>query len=189
MQTVEIQIFKFNELSETAKEKAREWYRRGMEFHFADEYLQTIIEGCEAFSYSFDRYSIDFDSPSRSEWRAENSGDESELSGNRLRTYLVNNFWRRFAQPKKYGKRVSRITMEKTDCPFTGMYADEVFMDVFRAFLAKPTSQTFSELIEEAIEAVIHAGAKEWEFQQSNEAVDEEIELNEYDFEEDGTKF
>ena len=42
---VETQLFTFNELSDDAKEKAREWYRQG---HLDDDWWDTVYSDFEA---------------------------------------------------------------------------------------------------------------------------------------------
>lgn len=49
MKTIQINIFQFGELSESAKEKAREWYRRGSESdpHFAESVYEDAAQIAE----------------------------------------------------------------------------------------------------------------------------------------------
>ena len=71
MQTVQIEIFKFNELSEAAKETARDWWRSAGESFFGDESLDSIKTFCEHFGArltdwsvgAYAPYSYDVDAP------------------------------------------------------------------------------------------------------------------------------
>ena len=49
METVQIEVFTFDELSEEAKEKAREWWRHGMDFAWSDESRGSIEAFCDHF--------------------------------------------------------------------------------------------------------------------------------------------
>ena len=53
-----IEIFKFNELSDKAKDKAREWYRTNIDFSWADESLDSIKVFCEHFNITLKSYSV-----------------------------------------------------------------------------------------------------------------------------------
>lgn len=49
MQTVEIEIFTFSELSETAKQKAREWFRDGDVYGWHSENRDSIQKFCDRY--------------------------------------------------------------------------------------------------------------------------------------------
>ena len=58
MQTVEIQIFHFNELDERAKEKAREWYRADCEYPWFSEAKDCLTAFCDHFGVKVLDYRI-----------------------------------------------------------------------------------------------------------------------------------
>jgi hypothetical protein len=58
MQVVELQIFQFHELSDEAKDKAREWYRTDMDYHWGDESLESIQAFCNHFGIHHIRWSV-----------------------------------------------------------------------------------------------------------------------------------
>jgi hypothetical protein len=58
MRTIEIQLFTFPELSETAKEKAIEAYRYGLETCWGDESLESIHAFVNHFGASLRNWSI-----------------------------------------------------------------------------------------------------------------------------------
>jgi hypothetical protein len=70
MRTEIIEVYQFAELSDKAKEKAREWYRSNSDFHGSDENLDSIKAFCEHFDirlknwevspYSSPNYSAEF---------------------------------------------------------------------------------------------------------------------------------
>jgi hypothetical protein len=49
MQTIELEIYNFSELSETAKQKARDWYREGAEYGWHSENRDSIQKFCDRY--------------------------------------------------------------------------------------------------------------------------------------------
>lgn len=71
MKVIEINVYSFDELDDKAKERAREWYRHGMDFHWSDESIGSIKAFCEHFGTrltnwsvgAYAPYSFDVDAP------------------------------------------------------------------------------------------------------------------------------
>jgi len=87
----------------------------------------------------------------------------------------------------KYNKKT--IPLLSGNCPLTGVCFDESFLDAVRNFIARPSDISFTELMEDCVYNTIKAGCNDYEYQQSEEAIIETIEANEYDFKDDGTIF
>lgn len=65
METVQIEVYSFDELSEEAKDKAREWWRHGMDFAWSTESLQSIRAFCDHFGVRLKSWSVEpYGSPS-----------------------------------------------------------------------------------------------------------------------------
>jgi hypothetical protein len=62
-QIVKIEVYTFSELSDTAKEKAREWYREGMEFSWCDESRDSIQQFCDQYGAKLTRWNVGAFSP------------------------------------------------------------------------------------------------------------------------------
>lgn len=58
METVQIDIFAFDELSEDAKEKAREWWRSGMDFAWSEESRASVEAFCDHFGVRLIDWSV-----------------------------------------------------------------------------------------------------------------------------------
>lgn len=58
MKVIEINVYSFDELDDKAKEKARDWYRHGMDFHWSDESIGSIKEFCEHFGARLTNWSV-----------------------------------------------------------------------------------------------------------------------------------
>jgi hypothetical protein len=64
MRVIEQTVYKFDELNDKAKEKARDWYRENMDFAWADDSLESIKAFCNHFGAKLINYSISVYGPS-----------------------------------------------------------------------------------------------------------------------------
>ena len=83
METVQIDVFTFDELSETAKQRAREWFTNGHEPAWNDESLSSIKEFCGHFGVALTDYSMGAFSPINYRAQVENSN----FKGRKLRDF------------------------------------------------------------------------------------------------------
>lgn len=186
MKTIAVTLYKFAELSEEAKEKAINDYRNSnTDFDFKDLWDSKK----EAEKFYNDLHNI-----------------EGEISGARLYTWIQNNFSHHWTRPVVYSKhtdgtfkksdwqykydciksRRSRIqTISNLDnCFMTGMCYDIDFMQPIIDFLKKPDKYTTNlDLVVPDGEDIAQA---EIDYQNSDEAIIETIEANDYDFTAEG---
>ncbi|MGB1317422.1 MAG: hypothetical protein ACPG5W_04425 [Flavobacteriales bacterium] len=210
MRTVTTTLFSFNELSEEAKQTAIESIRNeGIE---TCHYWQEARNSVEQFHDE-----VGTRSGNRS-WLDINTGhiEDSilELSGNRLRTYLINNFGQLFYE-RKYRTSFSKeqrpathpmrkiekwkdgtywIThrsnfLTESCCPLTGVCYDEDLIEPLKKFIQKPDERTFEDLLTECIESLRTSLENEDDYRASDEGITEDIEANDFEFEQDGTKY
>lgn len=190
MRTIRIKLYKFSELSESAKQNAIEWYRNGQEFHWSSEWIESLECALKHYDIELKDYSIDWDNINCSDTRIEFTQDDNysdgieNIQGVRLWKYLQKNYSTYFC---KYDKKYKQ-TLDGY-CPFTGYCGDENFLDPMRNFIKKPTNITFRELIEDCTHELLKSGCNNWEYQQSEEAIIETIEANEYEFTITGERF
>lgn len=78
-----IQIFRFEELSEDAKEKARQWYRGIAEYHWMDESRESIERFCEEFGIKLRDWEVSTYRPFNYSTNAENR----HFRGRKLREF------------------------------------------------------------------------------------------------------
>jgi len=209
MRTVCKDVYKYAELSERAKEKARDWYRYGpgASYPWSGETQDTLKAFEKALPIKIKNYSYgegggrDFISFEVTDQNVE------EIKGLRLRTWLINNFIRNIEKGKyqstagtyddagkyQYKKRYSNVTKE-ISCPFTGVCFDEDIIDAVREFVdrfnpRRDSEKTFREIVEECFDGFARAVASDIEGQNEDDAVAETIEANEYEFNEDGTRY
>jgi hypothetical protein len=155
MRTTTKQVFTFDELSDDAKEKARDWYREGAEFPWCEEYKASI----NAF--------IDHFGATLKDW---NIGPWSPLE------YRVE-----FGNSNFRGAKLSQFTGEEMP---TGFCADCDLWGTFREEFKRTGNAMHA--FDEAIDAGFKAWRDDWEYSLSDDAVDDAIRANEYEFYENG---
>jgi hypothetical protein len=159
MRTIEIQVYAFSELSDAAKQRARDWYRDGADYTWRSrESQQSLVHFCDQFGAILKEWSIGAYCPI---------------------DYTLH------APPALFrGLKLSEL--DRNAMP-TGYYLDATLYTTFYDEW-KRTSDPCA-----AFDAAIYAAFKAWrddmEWQLSDEAVDESIEINEYAFTEDGKFF
>lgn len=156
MRTETIQLFKFNELSDSAKEKACEQYRsQGIEYHWHHESLQSIQAFCEHFGVNLKRWSV-------CTYRGIDYSTDAEnmhFRGMKLRDF------------------------DREHMP-TGYFLDcDLWMTFYDEF--KRTGDA-KGAFDSALYAGFKAWRDDMEWQESDEYIGEHLEANEYEFTEDG---
>ena len=193
MRTATIEIYKYEELSDAAKEKAREWFREANQndgYAWESENQDTL----KAF--------LDmFDCQLRRDFCRCNDSDIGELSGLKLHKYLTANFYSEIFKPKQYWicqgikncvgsgakKRESNIFVNPYNCSLTGYCMDNEILEPVINFILKPNVNTcFDDLMDSCFEAYKKAVQKDRDFQDSDEYIEESIIANEYEFTADG---
>lgn len=155
MRTIEKTIFTFDELSESAKERAREWYRSGLDYPWWDEVKSSLSSFCDEFGISVLDYSI----------------------GDSRRAFIKTD-----ASPSNFrGLKLSQFDREAMptgfcfDCALRYSFADEWKRtgDSYYAFGI-------------SLESFLREVESDIEYQYSDEAVEESIEANGYEFDDGG---
>lgn len=199
METVCVNLYSFAELSSTAQATAIANDRkiREQEDTFSyevGEAVETVKAAAKAFGFKLINWSIGADLQSSGVNLRQLDVTAAELTGVRLRTWLINNHYDVFYTKKPYGKhlrsfqlcgqyyhsyqRESKVLFIESDCPFTGMFYDCEFLDTFREFLAKPSPDTLESLFEAAVENLCRALEREYEYQMSDENIRYDLELS-----------
>lgn len=188
-----LNVFTFNELSDSAKQKAVECYRAyrgGDDFYFSEynaslaAFADDIGININNWSYGLEGCTVDFD-----------FGDLEVLNtitGARAYAWVVNNVKGLRPGPRVYTvsrevnrhgfirnerivKRVSGVYLADDCCNYTGVCCDEYLMKPFREFLLKPDSRSVEDLIKEAIDSYCCALRDDLEYHESDEFLTEEL--------------
>lgn len=145
MKTIEIQLYKFNELTEKAKQTAiNNWRNNGIEDVFQSERIDSYKKAKEIFKQL--------------------GNIEGEIFGSRLIAYIENNFSHLWTENNRISKhvngkfnncyysyksdcqsfKISKIfkTNNLENCPLTGVYYDYVFLAPIIDFYSNPSKKT-----------------------------------------------
>ena len=216
--TVRFKVYKFHELSDKAKKKACDHYR---EKDYEPFWSTVNRKSMEAFADIFPIKVTNWSYGDRGEgvdFHFTADDEIEELSGQRLATYLWNNYKNEIYSKKyyhiemtdhkiKHNRVVSKeitigpnkgkfsnsyysaITIEKYNCPLTGYCMDNELLDEVWKFLDKPDSRNFKSLLEDCFDAWIKSCNADIEYQNSDEYIGNNLVANNYEFKYDGTKF
>lgn len=204
MKTIEIKLYKFDELSEAAQQKAINNERENLDHQFIyDDAYSTVKE----FNLLFDT------EEGRNSWldcRTENIKDEVlDLKGFRLQKYIWNNYKNQLFKGKYYSlwskkeksykhykegypvlkSRRSKV-LKDYSCVLTGMCYDNDILSPIYDFLEKRDfancSTNFQELLNGCFYEIKKTIENEIEYRESDEAIKEEIQDQDQDFTENG---
>ena len=182
MRTIKVKVFTFDELNDDAKERAREWYRRGQEpgGNWASEWRQTAEEAAKFLPFEITDWSVG-DYRQFVKIRVKNN-DVADMSGVRL--------WKWLKAGSVNGSQWFNLGVDPfASCPFTGYCGDDFILDPIRVFLVRPDiSTTGRELFQACADSWVDAWAKDMEWCDSNECIDENILANGYEFDENGRR-
>ena len=213
MRTIETNVFTFDELSKEAKETAiNKW--REISYDNMPWFINEANDSFEKFAdlFSIKWQNIDYEEPYKNNYDVNFDDDIMELTGQRLATYIWNNYKRDLFKGKYYHtnkfntdkklvhKRVkstlnsidkyfnayySAITLDNC-CVLTGVCYDDDLLTPIYEFLNKPKDINIETLLNDCINSLCHSVSSEIDYQNSDEAITETINSNEYEFEENG---
>ena len=158
MQTVEMTIYKYSELDDYAQGKAKEWFSSGG-YTWIDEGIESIRTFCEHYGVKLEDYSL------------------SPYSYSYIKTNVENHHFR--------GIKFKQVEKEKDLTP-TGYCLDcDLFSTMYQSM--KDNGGNALEAFLDAIEAGKKGIICDMEHQDSEEYISEMMEINDYQFLEDGS--
>jgi len=207
MRTVRTKIYKFEELSEDAQQKAINKHREVMDNDFIYDDTHKVVE---AFNDVFET------KEGRNSWLDVYTDHMEEnileLKGLRLQKYLWNNYknqlfkgkyyslWSKKDISYKYHKngcpvlksRYSKV-LKQNSCVLTGMRYDDDMLQPIYDFLEKRNFSnctiTFYHLINDCFDELRKTVENEIDYRNTDDAIIEEIKANDYEFTENGNIF
>lgn len=185
-----IQVYQFAELDDSAKDKARDWFRSCMDSSDwnADEYVASLKRFCSRIGINLRDWSLgeqsniqwEFDPIDHYGW------DQFDQTGEHMRGYRL---WKWFQNGNFIFSADEIREAVKGSCPLTGVCTDCPLFDALGRFLDRPDKYTtMHDLINEAMEDFRIVIENEVEYHYSDESVDESILANEYEFDEQGNR-
>ena len=156
-------LYLFTELSEEAQEKVierkRHYSERGNDW--ADEWRDTLSSANEEFGFKCNWEIGGCSGPTYCDVTEIRENALEDMKGTRLWKFL----------DKRYGFK---------ECPWTGVYSDEVFLKPFREFMKRPRRElTWKELLQECCTEWARGWLQDIEYQFSDECIREEAENEE----------
>lgn len=159
MKVIEIKIYSFDELDDDAKERAREWWRSGLDYPWFSESIDSIRAFVEHFGATI------------GDWEIGNGGGRDHV-----KTDITQDHFR--------GRKLKDF---RPDYMPTGFCIDCNLWGTFFNEWKKTSDPMYA--FQQAIEDALNAISSDIEYQYSNEAVDESLIFNEYEFNSDGSIF
>ncbi len=155
MEILEIEVYSFDELDDEAKERAREWWRNGLEYPWARESFDSIRAFVEHFG---------------AEMRDGNIGERGR---DYIKTDITQDHFR--------GRKLKDYS---PDYMPTGYCLDSSLWGTFHAEWKATGDPMYA--FEQALETALCDIASDVEYQYTDEAVDECLQINSYRFTKDG---
>ena len=206
MRTITMNVYKFDELSETAKRYARNTYRENACEDY-DDYVLSIKAIGQVLGMRPD-WEISLCSHSYVEFKRNLDEEIEELTGVRALKWVWNNWIEKTLRGKVIGKLFpceeskehpagldykryhSKATLVY-DCPFTGFYMDMALWGAYRK-MQKNVKSGKENTVGDFLEELEYRLCKDWlseiEYRDSDEYIDEVMEANDYEFYENGVK-
>lgn len=206
MRDKETKVYLIDELSESAQHAAYESHMRHFDYFWADDNLASLKGFCESFDCQYRNFEYggyrgaycdlkaSLVSDPNDSWPGYPGDGPPDMTGTRLRTWILNNFHHVLYTRKVYrlgswgGKsRKSRITFEESCCPFTGYCMDYPLLQPIRDFIARPNkSTTWAELLQDCMSQWAHDCNADYEHCTSFESFLEDARANGWEYDEDG---
>lgn len=175
-ETITKEIFEFDELDDSAKQRAREWWTAGGDHWQSDEWWQSAQNWAEIAPISIE--SADYDRGHvECTWSAD--CEIESLSGLRAWKWLQNNGWFDWAEREAPGA-----------CTLTGFCGDAPFADPLVQYSKTPLRvPDLKQVFYECAQAWVFEARSDLLSSYEEETIDDNIRLNEYEFNADGTVY
>ncbi len=169
-----INIYKFEELSDEAKEKAIEKFRySNQEYAWSAEWRDSLNAFADKFGVYIKNWACNAYETPYFRFSFKNDDERENMAGVRLWKYLQNNH--------------ADIIAKWDECPLTGYCGDYSALYELAQFVKKPDKRDFNQLITDSLHTFFKDWQNDMEYQDSDEYISEHIIANEYEFTENGS--
>jgi hypothetical protein len=172
MRKIEVAVFQFSELSDTAKERAKSDHMTHCGYSWGDEAMDSIKALAKHFGGKMAKWSIDWGNSTYSSATFEMPDDWTE---DEIKPLL-----------DELGSFDPETLKGLGDCKLTGYCMDESAIDGFRIAYLKDGERNLEKLMDAAFDSWLEDAHADFEYQYSDEAFAENCEANGYEFYEDG---
>ena len=185
MRTIEIKIYEYEELSNTAKEAALNYFRENEPYHWAEDVIASINSVVKHFDFELTNWNFDWTNANRSSFTLKEgsfSDADYDLQGAELKQHLID------AQYLDYKCQFDQEWKKllEENCPLTGVCFDDGLLDNIKEFIKNPESITMEELLTKAIKKALEDAQTDYEHQGTEEYLKEHFQANDYHFLENG---
>lgn len=210
MRTVEVKVFQFDELSDAAKEKARDWYKEGNDF---DPEFESFETAAKLLGITFGTRTVSLMSgKTREETDIRYSGFSSQGDGaSFVGSYefakgcskAIRN---EFPEDKTLHHIADALTVLqsrkvlafqsrepitatiKQSGHYSHKYTMDIELDEGTVYMSDDETKELLELMRDFAQWIYDALEAEYDYQQKDETVDDNIIANEYEFTEEGER-
>lgn len=193
MRIIETKVYKYDELNDQAKSRARDWYRDGTAYStdFMDDILSSLKAVFKASGIKLTGWNLG--AYNRNNYVTFDLGDAGGLKGKRALAWIENHLLGQFRiGPAEFAKhrkdytgygaayRIGKIK----PCPLTGVSFDEDYLEALDKDIKG--GATLKEAFQNLADVCGDLCDKALDYQNSDDAVEDSIRINEYEFTEDG---
>ncbi len=170
--TIEVTIYKFDELDAAIQQRVIERWREGDQFFWGDEWRDSLNAFAKIAPIKVRNWSVGYGDTYVT---FDMDEDIADLSGGEAHAWLIQEGWAKLAAGQ--------------DCPFTGYCGDENLLDAIRTATNNPASDCppLRDIFKEALDGWAEGFEADLDYWHSEEAVREDIEANGYEFNANGT--
>lgn len=172
MRTKTINVYSFAELSDKAKERAKQSYAADCGYRWADEALKSMNALAEHFGGAVKDWSIDFFASSYSSMDFDMPDD---MTAKEIRARL-----------RELGTYDSKTLRGHGDCKLTGFCIDEDAVDGFRIAFVREKERDLGKLMRAAFVNWLKACQTDCDDEYSDEQLSEHCDANNYEFHANG---
>lgn len=191
IETITRELFQFSELSDEAKEKARDWFRAGMAGdsifgeHILEEFHDTLMP---TLGFSLDK--------KRTYWSVGSYDDYATFDGSWYASEVKPEAIAALKADWPRDKEVHRLcdvfaelaALENARGSASNSYHGNLSCEFFAENAEPEHEEAFCDACRDLARWLKKTLVTEWEYQNSDECVDENIEANEYEFTADGKR-